>query len=108
MPAAAEEIVILNEHLTRGPVDLKQGGQFIEPLCHLIPSMIAQQVANDSFEDEPPFNFAYVAETDKPYRPWYPSGSVHLPQYSRDTQNPFNGKKSQKIALGEKRCRAGI
>ncbi|MCX5670053.1 MAG: hypothetical protein NTU94_01855 [Planctomycetota bacterium] len=109
MPAAAaEEIVVLSEHLTRGPVDLKQGGQFIEPLCHLIPSMIAQQVANDSFEDEPPFNFAYVAETDKPYRPWYPSGSVHLPQYSRDTQNPFNGKKSLKIALAEKRCRAGI
>ena len=44
MPVA-EEIVILNERLTRLPVDLKQGGQFIEPLCELIPSMIAQQVA---------------------------------------------------------------
>jgi alpha-N-arabinofuranosidase len=108
MPAAAEEIVILSEHLTRGPVDLKQGGQFIELLCNLIPSMIAQQVANDSFEDEPPFGFAYVVETDKPYRPWYPSGSVHLAQYSRGTQDPFNGKKSQKIILAQKGCRAGV
>jgi alpha-N-arabinofuranosidase len=108
MPAAAEEIVILNEHLTRTPIDRKQGGQFIELLCNLIPSMIAQQVAGDSFEDEPPFNFAYVVETDKPHRPWYPSGAVHLAQYSRDTQDPFNGKKSQKIALPQKRCRAGI
>jgi hypothetical protein len=66
MPAAAEEIAILNERLTRGPVDLKQGGQFIELLCNLIPSMVAQQVAHDSFEDEPPFSFAYVVETDKP------------------------------------------
>jgi len=107
MPAA-EEIVILNEHLTRVPVDLKQGGQFIEPLCDLIPSMIAQQVAGDSFEDEPPFTCTYVAETDKPYRPWYPSGAVHLAKYSRDTQDPFNGKKSLKIVLAEKRCRAGI
>lgn len=108
MPAAAEEIAILNERLTRGPVDLKQGGQFIELLCNLIPSMVAQQVAHDSFEDEPPFSFAYVVETDKPYRPWYPSGAVHLATYSRDTQGPFNGKKSQKIALAATRCRAGI
>ena len=108
MPSAAEEIVILSERLTRGPVDLKQGGQFIEPLCDLIPSMLAQQVANDSFEDVPPFKFVYVAETDKPYRPWYPSGSVHMAEYGRDTQNPFNGKKSQKIALPAGRCRAGI
>ncbi len=108
MPSAAEEVVIVNERLTRGPVDLKQGGQFIEPLCDLLPSMIAQQVAADSFEDEPPFGCAYVAETDKPYRPWYPSGAVHLAQYARDTQDPFNGQKSQKIALAAKRCRAGI
>ena len=31
-----------------------------------------------SFEDEPPWNQAYKQEIDKPYRPWYPDGSVHL------------------------------
>ena len=103
-----EQVVIVNEHLAPGPVDLKQGGQFIEPLCHLIPSMIAQQVANDSFEDEPAFGVAYVAETDRPHRPWYPSGSVHMARYSRDTQDPFNGRLSQKIVVTGKGCRAGI
>jgi alpha-N-arabinofuranosidase len=103
-----EQVVIVNEHLASRPVDLKQGGQFIEPLCNLLPSMIAQQVANDSFEDEPAFGVAYVAETDRPHRPWYPSGLVHMTKYSRDTQDPFNGKRSQKIVVTGKGCRAGI
>ncbi|MEW6253854.1 MAG: hypothetical protein AB1716_24675, partial [Planctomycetota bacterium] len=33
-------------------IDVKQGGQFLEPLCGMLPAAIAQQVANDSFEDE--------------------------------------------------------
>ena len=66
-----EDVRITNEHLSRLPIDLKQGGQFTEPLCNLIPSMLAQQVAGDSFEEEPPYNIAYKAALDKPFRPWY-------------------------------------
>ena len=40
------------------PIDAKQQGQFIEMLCRLIPSMMAQQVDNDSFEEEPPYRFS--------------------------------------------------
>ncbi len=103
-----ESITILNERISTKPIDLKQGGQFIEPLCNLIPSMLAQQVAGDSFEEEPPYKVAYKKELDKPFRPWYPDGAVHTAQYSFDTENPFNGKRSQKIVLGGERCRAGL
>jgi alpha-N-arabinofuranosidase len=103
----AEEVQIRFQKLSRQPIDLKQGGQFIEVLCHLIPSMIAQQVASTSFEDEPAWKVTYKREIDKPYRPWYPDGAVHLASYSLDTGNPFNGKRSQKIALPV-RVRAGI
>lgn len=101
-------ITVLNERLGERPIDVKQGGQFIEPLCNLIPAMLAQQVANDSFEEEPPYKVAYKAETDKPFRPWYPDGAVHKAQFSLETDKPFNGKRSQKIAIPLARCRAGI
>ena len=104
----AETIVIVNERISTKPIDLKQGGQFIEPLCNLIPSMLAQQVAGDSFEEEPPYKVAYKQGIDKPFRPWYPDGAVHTTQYSLDTDKPFNGKRSQKIVLGGEHCRAGI
>jgi alpha-N-arabinofuranosidase len=104
----AESVTISNVRLAERPIDLKQGGQFIEPLCDLMPSMIAQQVRSTSFEDEPPWNQAYKQEVDKPYRPWYPDGSVHLAEYSFDTQNPFNGNRSQKIALPVANSWAGI
>ena len=43
--ADVETVVIHNERITRAcPIDAKQGGQFIEVLCNLIPSMLAQQV----------------------------------------------------------------
>ena len=90
------------------PVDVKQGGQFIEHLCNLVPSMLAQQVASDSFEEEKPWNFAHKPEIDKPYRPWYPDGAVHVAEYSFDTQNPFNGARSQRISIPAAHVRAGI
>ena len=104
----AESVTISNVRLGERPIDRKQGGQFIEPLCDLMPSMIAQQVRSTSFEEEPPWNPAYKQEVDKPYRPWYPDGSVHLAEYSFDTQNPFNGNRSQKIALPLANSWAGI
>ena len=72
--------------MSQRPIDLKQGGQFIEPLCRLTSSMIAQQVDSTSFEEEPPWKPSYKREIDKPYRPWYPEGAVHLAKYSLDTR----------------------
>jgi alpha-N-arabinofuranosidase len=103
-----ESVSISAERLSRRPIDAKQGGQFIEPLCDVMPSMIAQQVRTTSFEDETPWNQAYKKEVDKPYRPWYPDGSVHVATYSYDTNNPYNGKRSQKIELPVANTWAGI
>jgi alpha-N-arabinofuranosidase len=103
-----EEVHIFPDRLTKLPIDAKQMGQFIEPLCGLIPSMTAQQVNSGSFEDEPPCKFAFRKETDKIYRPWYPDGAVHLAQFSLDSQNSFNGKVSQKIELSSAHSRAGV
>lgn len=90
------------------PIDAKQQGQFIEMLCRLIPSMIAQQVDNDSFEEEPPYRFSYIKETDHPNRPWYPDGAVQTAEYALDAQDAFNGKRSQRIQIHLPRARAGI
>ena len=103
-----QSVTIRSAHLSRRPIDLKQGGQFIELLCDLIPSMIAQQVDSTSFEEEPPWNQAYKHEIDKPYRPWYPDGTVHAAKYSFDTDHPFNGQRSQKIELPLANTWAGI
>jgi hypothetical protein len=103
-----ESVTISDQHLNKRPIDRKQGGQFIEPLCDVMPSMIAQQVRSTSFEEEPPWNYAYKAEVDKPYRPWYPDGTVHAATYSLDTDKPFNGKRSQKIELPLANTWAGI
>lgn len=110
-PVAAGQPVALQIALARrgpAPIDVKQGGQFIEPLCDLLPSLSAQQVAGDSFEDEPPWNQGYRAAVDRPYRPWYPSGAAHLARYVLDTENPFNGRRSQRIELPVPHARAGI
>jgi len=107
-PAETESVTISDERLSKRPIDRKQGGQFIEPLCDVMPSLIAQQVRSTSFEEETPWNFAYKAEVDKPYRPWYPDGTVHVATYSFDTNNPFNGKRSQKIELPLANTWAGI
>jgi len=39
---AREDVRIFAEHTTKRPIDAKQQGQFIELLCNLIPSIIAQ------------------------------------------------------------------
>ena len=103
-----ESVVISDQHLNRRPIDRKQGGQFIEPLCDVMPSMIAQQVQSTSFEEETPWNYSYKAEVDKPHRPWYPDGTVHAATYSLDTNQPFNGKRSQKIELPLANTWAGV
>ncbi len=103
-----EDIHITNAKIGERPIDLKQGAQFIEPLCHMIPSMLAQQVQDDSFEDEPPCKPSYIKQTDWPSRPWYPSGAVHDASFSRDTANPYNGKQSEKITQPMAHARAGI
>ena len=107
-PAGRTEIRITADRLAVRPIDPKQGGQFIEPLCNLIPSLLAQQVANTSFEEDPPWNVAYKREVDRPHRPWYPDGAVHLARYAFDTNQPFNGKRSLRIELPAARARAGI
>ncbi|MGO9274565.1 MAG: alpha-L-arabinofuranosidase C-terminal domain-containing protein [Terriglobia bacterium] len=99
---------IFGEHTTKWPIDAKQQGQFIELLCNLIPSIIAQQVVSTSFEEAPPCHVSYKKEIDEPYRPWYPDGAVEVAKYSFDTANPFNGARSQKIDLPVAHARAGI
>jgi alpha-L-arabinofuranosidase len=103
-----EDVRILDEHTTKRPIDAKQQGQFIELLCNLIPSIIAQQVVSTSFEEAPPCHVSYKKEVDEPHRPWYPDGAVEVAQYSFDTANPFNGARSQKIELPVAHARAGI
>lgn len=103
-----EDIRILATRLSDRAIDRKQGGQFIEPLCRLTSSLIAQQVDGGSFEEEPPWKPGYKREIDKPYRPWYPEGAVHLAKYSFDSENAFNGRRSQKIELPAVHSWAGI
>ncbi|MBI3667722.1 MAG: hypothetical protein HY236_16080 [Acidobacteria bacterium] len=103
-----DEVRIFNDKTSRVPIDAKQEGQFIEHLCRLVPSMLAQQVDGDSFEEEPPWAVGYKRETDKPYRPWYPDGAVHVARFSLDAEGAFNGKRSQKIVLPLAHTRAGI
>lgn len=107
-PAGNNEVRITTERLSRLPIDAKQCGQFIEPLCNLIPSLMAQQVANTSFEIEPAWKVAFRRDVDKPYRPWYPDGAVHLARYMYETNNPGNGHQSLRIELPVPGARAGI
>ena len=103
-----KDVRIFNQKVSKRPIDLKQGGQFIEPFCRMLPSMLAQQVESTSFEEEPEWMVSYKKEIDKPFRPWYPAGAVQMAKYSLDTENPFDGKRSQKIELPVERARAGI
>jgi alpha-L-arabinofuranosidase len=107
IPADAD-VQILNSRISDRPINIKQGGQFIESLCHLIPSMLAQQVDSDSFEDEIPCEPSFKRQIDWPYRPWYPDGAVHDAKFSLDTTDPYNGKQSEKIELPLAKARAGI
>lgn len=110
-PVAEPDSGEVRIHLARATghvIDPKQQGQFIELLCRLVPSMLAQQVENDSFEDEPPYRFSYIRETDRPHRPWYPEGAVQTAEYSPDTQDAFNGRQSERITIHLPHARAGI
>jgi len=106
--ATREDVRIFAEHTSQRPINAMQQGQFIEILCNLIPSIIAQQVWSTSFEEIPPCKFRYKKEIDEPFRPWYPDGAVEVAQYSLDTKSPFNGARSQKIELPIEHARAGI
>ena len=57
--ATPEIATIGDERIGKHPIDIKQGGQFIEPLCSVLPSLIAQQVASTSFEDETSWKYSY-------------------------------------------------
>jgi alpha-L-arabinofuranosidase len=103
-----EHVRIFSEHTSERPISVMQQGQFIEILCNLIPSIIAQQVTNTSFEEMPPCKVTYKKQVDQCYRPWYPDGAVEVATYSFDTKDPFNGAHSQKIELPVPRARAGI
>ena len=103
-----KDVFIQNSKISQRPIDLKQGGQFIEPLCHLIPSMLAQQVERDSFEEEVPCEPSYKRGMDWPSRPWYPDGAVQDATFSLDTSDAYNGARSEKIELPVARARAGI
>ena len=107
-PADTEAVTISEERLSKSAINQMQGGQFMEPLCDVLPSMTAQQVQATSFEEETPWTYAYKRAVDKPYRPWYPDGSVHVAEYSFDRNNPYNGKRSQKIELPVAHTWAGL
>jgi len=102
------DVHVTSAKLSNRAIDVKQGGQFIEPLCHLIPSMMAQQVEDTSFEEEAPCEPTYKKGMDWAHRPWYPDGAVHDATYSFDTDNPYNGKRSQRVDLPVARAKAGI
>jgi hypothetical protein len=104
----AGDVRILLGRAGKRPIDAKQQGQFIEYLCRLVPSMLAQQVDNGDFEEEPPYRFSYKEQIDRPHRPWYADGAVHVAEYSYETHNPFNGKRSQKIVIPLPIVHAGI
>ena len=109
LTSARDELVrIMAEHITKRPINPMQQGQFIELLCGLIPSIIAQQVSGTSFEEAPPCQVSYKKEVDEPYRPWYPDGAVEVAQYAYDTTNPYNGGRSERIELPVAGARAGI
>jgi hypothetical protein len=110
-PESSGTVEIVRVHSKRiqeRPIDLMQGGQFIEPLCNLLPSMIAQQVVSTSFEEESPWKVEFKKAIDKPFRPWYPDGAVQDASYALDAASPFNGKVSERIELPIPNVWAGI
>jgi alpha-N-arabinofuranosidase len=88
---------VTRERLCQGNISPFQGGQFIEYLCALTPSMIAEKVFDGSFEGVPPYGVVFRSQTDRLEQPWYPDDAVHRGEFVLDTSNPFNGKVSQLI-----------
>ena len=93
------DVRIFNQRITKGPIDLKQCGQFIEPLCRLLPSMLAQQVESTSFEEEAEWWPSYTRKSTNPTGPGIPTEPCTWPSYSFDTENPI-----QRQALAEDRA----
>jgi len=88
---------VTRERLCRGSISPYQGGQFIEYLCGLTPSMFAEKVFDGSFEGVPPYRFVFRSQTDRLEQPWYPDGAVNRGEFALDRNHPFNGKVSQRI-----------
>lgn len=100
---------ITGERLGQGKISPYQCGQFIEYLCALTPSMFAEKVFDGSFEGVPPYRFVFRSQTDRVEQPWYPDGAVHRGEFVLDTNNPFNGKVSQRIRQNKgDACTLGI
>ena len=96
---AVSTLTIAEDPSRRGSISPLQYGQFIEYLCALTPSMFAEKVFDGGFEGVAPYGrHVYRAETDRLEQPWYPDGSTHRGEYTRDGVDPFNGKVSLRIA----------
>jgi len=63
---------------------------------------------HDPIEEEPPYKYSFKGQIDHTHRPWYPDGAVHVAEYSYETRDPFNGKRSQKIVIPLATVSAGI
>jgi alpha-N-arabinofuranosidase len=102
-------IQVMKKPACPGAISPYQNGQFIEYLCALTLTMSAEQVFDSSFEGVPPYGFSFRKEVDRYERPWYPEGAVHRALFTLDTDMPFNGKQSQRIAaLPGDPCTMGI
>ena len=99
VPVDSIQLRITPEPLCQGEISPFQYGQFIEYLCGLTPSMFSEKLFDGSFEGVPPYGFTFRQETDRLEQPWYPDGAVHRGLYTYDTDTPFNGKRSQRIAM---------
>lgn len=99
VPVEDIQLQITPEPLCQGEISPFQYGQFIEYLCALTPSMFSEKLFDGSFEGVPPYGFTFRQETDRLEQPWYPDGAVHRGLYTFDTDAPYNGKRSQRIAM---------
>ncbi len=71
--------------------------------------MFAEKVFDGSFEGVPPYKFVFRSLTDRLEQPWYPDGAVNRGEFVLDTNNPFNGKVSQRIRQNKgDACTLGI
>lgn len=91
------QLTISHEPACQGTISPYQYGQFIEYLCALTPSMFAEKVFDGGFEGVPPYGVSFRKETDPIEKPWYPDGAAHRGEFALDSENPFNGKNSQRI-----------
>ena len=104
-----ERVVVRAERLREAPASPYLTGQFVEFLCDLVPGMLSERIADDSFEGPVPYRFKYRGEVDLRPRPWYPSGAVHRGEYTLDQESPFNGAVSLRIHAGDgEPCTLGI